>query len=57
MLGVGVCAANMDGLWSPNSLSRVPFSADFPKLAKIVKMGSSPPKFIIKVGMTTTVRN
>ena len=27
----------------------------FQKLAKIAKMGSFPPKFIIKVGMTATV--
>ena len=39
-----------------------PFSADFwvgfPEIGKkSSKMGSFPPKFIIKVGMTATVRN
>ena len=54
------------GFWVENTLSKGPFSADlyfkhgwvFQKLPKhCQKMGSFPPKFIIKVGMTATVGN
>ena len=53
------------GFWARNSLNKgFLFRQIFhkhgwviQKLAKIVKMGSFPPKFIIKVGMTATVGN
>ena len=53
------------GFWAQNSLNKGPFfgrssinmggfSRNWQKLSK---MGSFPPKFIIKVGMTATVGN
>ena len=66
MLRVRVCAANMGGLFGPKfskqgSLFWQIFNKHgwvFQKLAKkLSEMGSCPPKFIIKVGMTTTVGN
>ena len=65
MLRVQVCAAHMDGFLGPKfskqwslfgrfCLNMGGFSRNWPK---IVKMGSFPQKFIIKVGMTATVGN
>ena len=59
MLTVRVCAAHMGGFWAQSSLNKGPinigrFSRSWEKLSK---MGSFPPKFIIKVGMTATVGN
>ena len=52
------------GFWVQNSLNKGPFferfslfSRNWQKLSKLSKMGSFPPKFIIKVGMTATVGN
>ena len=53
------------GFWVENSLHKVPFfgrfslnMGGFPRnWQKLSKMGSFPPKFIIKVGMTVPVGN
>ena len=53
------------GFWAQNSLSKCPFFGRFSinmggfsrNWQKLSKMGSFPPKFIIKVGMTATVGN
>ena len=53
------------GFWVQNSLNKGPFFGRFSlnmggfsrNWQKIVKIGSSAPKFIIKVGMTATVGN
>ena len=63
MLRVRVCANDMDGFLSPRfskqgSHFRQIFLQHgwvFQKLAKMSKIGSFPPIFIIKVGMMTTV--
>ena len=65
MLRVRVCAAHMGGFFGPKfskqgSLFRQIFHKHgwvFQKLAKLSKMGSFPPKFIIKEGITATVGN
>ena len=65
MLRVRVCAAYMVGFWAQNSLNKGRFFGRFSiniggfsrNLQKLSKMGSFPPKFIIKVGMTATVGN
>ena len=66
MLRVRVCAAHMGGLLGlkfskQGSLFRqifLKYGWFFQKLAKkLSKMGSFPPRFIIKVGMTATVGN
>ena len=51
------------GFWAQNSLNKGPFFGRFSinmdgfsrNWQKVSKMGSVPPKFIIKVGMTATV--
>ena len=53
------------GFWVQNSLNKGPFFGRFSldmdgfsrNWQKLSKMGSFPPKFIIKVGMTATVGN
>ena len=53
------------GFWVRNSLNKGPFFDRFSlnmgafsrNWQKIIKMGTFPPKFIIKVGMTATVGN
>ena len=53
------------GFWAQNSLNKGPFFGRFSinmggfsrNWQKLSKMGSFPPKFIIKVGMTATVGN
>ena len=66
MLRERVCAAHMGGLLglkfskqgSPFRQIFLKHGLVFQKLAKsLQKMGSFPPKFIIKVGMTATVGN
>ena len=63
MLRVRVCAAHMSGVLDPKSSKQGSFFGRFSSniggfsrnWLKIVKMGSFPPKFIIKVGMIATV--
>ena len=58
MLRVPVCATHMGGFWVQSSLNKGPFFGKFSlniggfsrNLGKIFKMGSFPPKFIIKSG-------
>ena len=65
MLRVRVYATHMGGFFGPKSSKQgslfARFSLNmggFPEIGKrLSKMGSFPPKFIIKVGMTATVRN
>ena len=65
MLRVWVCAVHMGGFLGQNSLNSGPFYGRFSlKMGgifrdwqKIVKMGSSLSKFIIKVGMMATIGN
>ena len=53
------------GFWAQNSLNKGPFFGRFSinmggfsrNWQKLSKMGSFPPKFIIKVGITATVGN
>ena len=53
------------GFWAQNSLNKGPFFSRFSinmggfsrNWQKLLKMGSFPPKFIIKVCMTPTVGN
>ena len=65
MLRVWVCATHMVGVWVQNSLNKGPcfgrfslnmggFSRNWQKLPKI---GSFPPKFIMKEGIMATVGN
>ena len=59
MLRVRVCAAHMGGFLGPNSLNKGPFFGRFSlnmggfskNCQKLLKIGSFPPKFIIKVGL------
>ena len=66
MLRARVCgAAHMGGFLCPNSLNKDPFFGRFSlnfggfsrNWQKIAKIGSFPPKFIIKEGITATVGN
>ena len=71
ILWVWVCAAHMGGFLGPKfsrhpnkGETRVHFSADFlkhgwivQKLAKWLKIGGFPPKFLIKAGMTASFGN
>ena len=65
MLRVRVCAASMGGLLGPKFSEQGSLFGRFSinvgrfsrNLQKLSKMGSFPPKFIIKVGMTETVGN
>ena len=65
MLRVRVCAAHMGGVLGPKFSKKGPFFGRFSisvggisrNWQKLSKMGSFPPKFIIKVGMTATVGN
>ena len=65
MLKVRVCTPIWVGFWVPKSLNKGLFFGRFSlnmagfssNQQKIAKMGSFPPKVIIKVGMTATVGN
>ena len=66
MVTLRVCAAHIGGFGVPNALKKGPFFGKFSLNMdglsremgeKMSKMGSFPPKFVLNVGMTATVRN